>query len=295
MKVLIVASYNKQRFAPFVVEQAEALRQAGCEMEWFGMQGKGLYGYLRELPRLRRQIQACQPDIIHAHYGLSGLLANFATRRVPVVTTFHGSDINERMVRSLSKISILLSAWNIFVSRTLMRLAGNPSCSSVIPCGVTLPESQWQKSEAKKVLFAGTFDNEVKDAPLAFEAMKGINAELIELKGYTRDEVNQLLCSVSCLLMTSKSEGSPQIIKEAMACGCPIVSVDVGDVAERMEGVDGCYIVPTREPKDITEALKQALAVSQRTKGREKIKTDGLTNEQVARQIMELYAKVVQG
>lgn len=294
MRVLIVASYNKGCFAPFVIEQAEALASAGCEVSWLGVQRKGICGYLRERARLKKQIRVCRPDVIHAHYGLSGLLANLATRQIPVVTTYHGSDINESKVRPFSKMAVRLSAWNIFVSTPLMRLAQAGSRSSVIPCGVTLPNEEWRCPDKKRVLFVGAFDNEVKDADLAREAMKGIDAELIELKGFTRQEVNELLCSVSCLLMTSKSEGSPQIIKEALACGCPIVSVDVGDVKERTKGVDGCYVVSSRKPEDIAEAIRQALAIKEKTNGREKIVADGLTNEQVAKKIMEVYASVVQ-
>jgi len=180
MRVLIVASYNKNRFAPFIVEQAEALVQAGCSIEWFGVQGKGLTGYLKELPRLRAKIRDFQPDIIHAHYGLSCLLANLATRRVSVVSTYHGSDINLSKVRPFSKIAIWLSAWNIFVSKRNMASAGaieGKKCF-LIPCGVALSEDQLQTREearkalgwsidAKKVLFAGAFDNAVKDPELA--------------------------------------------------------------------------------------------------------------------------------
>ena len=75
MKILIVASYNKGRFAPFIVEQAEALINMGCEVDYFGLRGKGLCGYLKNLPSLKRRIKEFQPDVIHAHYGLSGLLA----------------------------------------------------------------------------------------------------------------------------------------------------------------------------------------------------------------------------
>ena len=292
MRVLIVASYNRQRFAPFVTEQAEALQQAGCSVEWFGVQRKGIFGYLQERTRLRAMIRACRPDVIHAHYGLSGLLANLATRSVPVVTTYHGSDINEPSVRWLSRIAMRLSAWNIFVSKSLMNAAHATSRSSVIPCGVTLTDDEWQCPDKKRVLFAGAFDNAVKDAALAFEAMSGIDAELLELKDLTRHQVNVLLCSVSCLLLTSKSEGSPQIIKEALACGCPIVSVDVGDVCERTKGVKGCFVV-SRNPKAITEALKQALACTEKTNGRKKILADGLTNECVAKKIIKVYERVV--
>ena len=93
--------------------------------------------------------------------------------------------------------------------------------------------------------------------------------------------------------MTSKTEGSPQVVKEAMACGCPIVSVDVGDVAERTSGVEGCYVVTSREPKNIAEALQKALAFNGRTNGRERIIEMGLSNEQVAKQLEGIYENVL--
>ena len=290
MRILIVARYKQGRFAPFVAEQAEALQQAGCEVVWFGVQSKGVSGYLRALPRLRKALRSTRPDVVHAHYGLCGLLANMATRRVPVVTTYHGSDMNVRFVRPFSRLAIGLSAWNIFVNGEWAK--GRKA--SVIPCGVNVVKTKGGETKGKRdkgrVLFAGAFDDKVKNASLAFEAMSGIDAELVELKGYTREEVNRLLSEVRCLLMTSKSEGSPQIIKEAMVCGCPIVSVDVGDVKERIEGVNNCYIVP-REPQAIREAIRKVTA--ERTNGKEKIIADGLTNEQVAQIIMDVYARVM--
>ena len=305
MKILIVASYNKNRFVPFIAEQAEALHLAGCEIEWFGVQGKGIAGYLKAIPKLRAKIRECQPDIIHAHYGLSCLLANLATRCIPVVSTYHGSDINEPKVLPFSKVAIWLSAWNIFVSQRNVDIAKPRKHWSLIPCGVALSDDQLQtRAEArkslgwsdgeKKVLFAGAFDNSVKDPALAKSAIATLDdVDLIELKGYSREQVNTLMCAANCLLMTSKTEGSPQVIKEAMACGCPIVSVDVGDVAERTSGVEGCYVVPSREPKDIADALEKALDFKGKTTGRERILADGLSNELVAKRIMEIYGNII--
>lgn len=305
MKILIVASYNKNRYVPFITEQAAALQAAGCEIEWFGVQGKGIKGYLKELPRLRKMILEEQPDIIHAHYGLSCLLANLATRRVPVVSSYHGSDINVASVRRFSKIAIWFSAWNIFVSKRNMEIAKPKKHWSLVPCGVALSDEQlqsraearkalrWSMSE-KKVLFAGAFDNDVKQPELAKAAVSILEGvELVELKGYSRSEVNTLMCAANCLLMTSRTEGSPQVVKEAMACGCPIVSVDVGDVAERTEGVDGCYVVKSREPNEIAEVLKKALTFEGKTNGREKILEEGLTNELVAKQIIYIYKEIL--
>ena len=188
---------------------------------------------------------------------------------------------------------------------------------SLIPCGIDLPKpwaelkdksveqltlNQWVEgvlSKGKKhVLFAGAFDNEVKDPELAKQAIEDLrfkisNIELVELKGFNRDQVNALMYNCDAFLMTSKTEGSPQVIKEAMACGCPIVSVDVGDVQERVEGMEGCYVAESRDPRDLAEALKKALAYEGRTKGRERIVEMGLTNEQVAKKIVEIYKSII--
>lgn len=325
MRILIVCSYKThlpEGCVPFIREQVEALREQGCKCEYYHIKGKGMIGYLREVPNLRKKIRERKPDVVHAHFGLSCLVANLATRRVPVVSTYHGSDINVASVRRLSKIAIRLSAWNIFVSKKNMALAGagEGKKASLVPCGVALSEEQtmtrdearkamgW-KADEKKVLFAGAFDNAVKDPELAKAAIALLNDEmsrlrlneprslndvqLVELKGYSRSEVNRLMCAVDCLLMTSKTEGSPQVIKEAMACGCPIVSVDVGDVAERTEGVEGCYVVPSRDPQEIAEALKKAIAFEGKTKGREHILEAGLTNELVAKQIIAIYNDIL--
>lgn len=306
MKVLIVASYNKNRFAPFIVEQAEALKRHGCEIEYLGLQGKGIKGYLKNMPALRLRIRAFRPDVIHAHYGLSGLLANFQ-RRIPVVTTYHGSDINDNKALRFSKIAMKLSAWNIFVSRKTMDIAHPKKHYSLLPCGIDLSEVQLtEKNEARRkmkldekkkyVLFAGAFDNAVKNAPLAKETialMQKENVELLELKGYSREEVTLLMCAADAFLMTSFTEGSPQVIKEAMACGCPIVSVDVGDVQERIEGVDGCWVAKTREPRELADMLIKAVAFEVKTQGRKKVIAEGLDNELVAKKLIVIYKTIV--
>ena len=353
MKLLVIASDKGGHFVPFIEEQITALEVLGIQVIRYGVTGKGIVGYLRELPALRRCIRAKRPDIIHAHYGLCGLLANLQ-RMVPVITTYHGSDINKPSIRRFSKIAMRLSAHNIFVSARSASLAmGNgqwaidnetnrqspiANClkkrSTLLPCGVNLPKpwselqtqwvgqltlNQWVQSvlkhDAKNILFAGAFNNVVKDPELAFAAIQASNTaigngqwamesnsqspianrpiKLIELKGYTRDQVNALMYNCDVLLMTSKSEGSPQVIKEAMACGCPIVSVDVGDVAERTNGVEGCYVVTSRKPADIAQALQKAIAFEGKTNGRDRIIEMGLSNEQVAKRLIAIYQSLV--
>lgn len=306
MRILFVASYNKNRFAPFIVEQAEALRRFGCDIDFFGLQGKGFKGYLKNLPALKQKIKEFHPQLIHAHYGLSGLLANLQ-RKVPVVTTYHGSDINDRKVLPFSRLAMRLSAWNIFVSQKTLGIANPKKNHTLLPCGIDLTELQLtEKQEARRkmhlnldkkfVLFAGAFDNAVKNAQLAQEAIAQLddpNLELLELKGYSREEVTLLMCAADAFLMTSYAEGSPQVIKEAMACGCPIVSVDVGDVKERIQDVEGCFVAKTRDPKELAVLFSKALPFEGKTKGREKMIADGLDNRNVGERLMEIYREII--
>ena len=302
MKVLIVARIKNGRYAPFITEQVSALESLGVECRYFGVSGRGVRGYLKQLPELRKLIRDYRPDIVHAHYGLCGVLANLQ-RRVPVVTTYHGSDINDARVFRFSRWAIRKSRFNIFVSQQNVNIARPEKDYALIPCGINLadyplvdrPEARktLRMDPAKKyVLFSGAFDNSVKNAPLAKAAMTLVpGAELMELRGYSRPQVAMLMQAADALLLTSFMEGSPQVIKEAMACGCPVVSVDVGDVRDRVHGLAGCFVMD-RTAESLAKGLQEALAFGRRTEGRQRIISDGLTNDAVAVRIREVYHRM---
>jgi len=304
MRVLIVARWKNGKYAPFVTEQVAALEKLGVECHFFPVKNNGIGGYLKSLPSLRRAIKEFQPEIVHAHYGLCGLLANLQ-RQVPVVTTYHGSDINDPKVRWLSRIAMRLSRFNVFVSQRMLEQAHPRKDYALIPCGVILDdfpvidkaEARRQmglKSDGRYILFAGAFDNPIKNVSLAKEAVKQLSGvELLELKGYSRSAVAVLMQAVDAFLMTSLSEGSPQVIKEALACDCPIVSVDVGDVKERVTGVKGCFVVEA-DASAIAEALKYTLRFDSRTNGRQVIERDGLTSKQVAEKLRIVYLSIIE-
>jgi glycosyltransferase involved in cell wall biosynthesis len=147
------------------------------------------------------------------------------------------------------------------------------------------------------VLFASDFSPPVKNYSLAYSAIKLLdnNINLIELKGYNREQVNQLLNSCDLMLLTSTREGSPQLVKEAMACNCPIVSSDVGDVKEVINQTVGCYIC-SFEPQDVAQKIKQAIEYSRiynRTNGRARIIELGFDNETIADKIIAVYNKIL--
>lgn len=301
MRILIVANHNPGKFTSFITEQVDSIRQLGVEVDYYGVHGKGILGYLSNLGPLKAKIREYRPDLIHAHYGLSGLLANLQ-REVPVVTSYHGSDIHSGgRTLFFSKLATKLSAYNIFVCNRLLEQScykGDYKC--IIPCGIDLKtfypidrivarNSLGWDSNGKYVLFGGAFDNEIKNSPLAKAAVSQIEGvKLLEMRGYTRDQVNLVMNAADCLLVTSFHEGGPLVNKEAMACGTPVVAVHVGDVEKTMEGVEGCYVAE-HDINDIVSCLRQALNFQGKTKGRQRIIDQRLSLDDVAKRIIEIY------
>lgn len=303
LKVLIVCSVNSGLVAPFIKEQVEQLKVLGVETEYFYIKKKGIIGYLSELKKILKKAHTFQADIIHAHYGLSGLLANLQFT-IPVVTTYHGSDINNSRVFPFSLLSSILSSHNIFVSEKNLKKTRARSKSTLLPCGINIDLFQQKdrvltrlelnlEIHVKYVLFAGAFDNKVKNGSLAQAAIELLpNVKLIELKGYSREMVSLLMNAVDAVLMTSFTEGSPQFIKEAMACNCPIVSVPVGDVPEMITDLNGCYLA-AYDAIDIACKIQLVLNDGIRSEGRRKIIKLGLDAETVAQKVLQVYTSVM--
>jgi teichuronic acid biosynthesis glycosyltransferase TuaC len=311
MRILIVCSGTDGNLSPFIKEQIDSLTKFGTEFSLYQINRKGFFGYLFNLRYLKRKIVQFKPDIIHAHYGLSGLLANLQYS-VPVITTFHGSDINDNEVFKYSKWAHKLSVASIFVEEKMMMKVNKLDKSSIIPCGTdtlvfySIPKKEactelGLDTETINILFSSSSCISVKNYPLALKSCNILKSRLerkinlIELKGYTRDQVNLLLNAVDCVLLTSFSEGSPQVIKEAMACNCPIVATDVGDISWLFGDTDGCYLT-SFDPSDVAAKINLGIEFSYRigkTNGRERILQLGLDLDSIALRINEVYKNVM--
>ncbi len=311
LKVLVVVAanydlseYNFKIHWSFVNEQILAIKRiSNVSFDVFEIKGKGIIGYLSNLKLLKSKLAKKKYDIIHAHYGLSGLLA-ILQRDVPVIVTYHGSDINKPLHNFFSSIAGLFTSGNIFVTESLVRkiFIKPPKKTEIIPCGIDLElfyptdkklaRNYFNFEQNKKlVLFSSNFSNSIKNAPLAIKAVKFLpDVELIELKDYTRQEVNLLLNAVDLLLLTSFSEGSPMVIKEAMACNCPIVSVDVGDIKEVIGETKNCHIT-SFVPEEIAKKIKLVLSTKERSDGRARISSFDLNY--LSKKVLFLYKNII--
>jgi len=121
MKILIVCSGNNPYgVSPFIKEQAKSLNRHGIDIDYFLIKGRGFLGYLRNFPKLRKKLKSEKFDLVHAHFGLSGMMATLQSIR-PVIITFHGSDINIKKNKIISKIAMKLAAYSIFNEKSLIK------------------------------------------------------------------------------------------------------------------------------------------------------------------------------
>ena len=325
MKVLFVCSGNSKDFdiIPFIKEQGESLKSEGIEVDYYPVKGKGLLGYVKAGFRLRNFLRKKQYDLIHAHFTYCGWTALIgAGRKTPVVLSLMGTDANgeykgKNKVILKSRISSFLT-WLIqpFVSAIISKSSNIEESvyrkhrSFIIPNGVNIQKFKPQPLDAnsshlfengkKKVLFLGSKTKTGKNFPLAQAAVQQLEMQHIELVcpyPIAHNDIPQYLNEADVLVFPSFMEGSPNVIKEAMACNCPIVATDVGDVKWVIGETKGCYIA-SFDPKDFAEKIRIAIEtprVNGRTNGRQRIIDLGLDTDTVAKRIIEVYKKSIPG
>ena len=321
MRILEVSRYKNNFLGnqlPFVTEQGESLRAAGCEVDYFLVRGN----YIKAVGALKKKIREFKPDIVHAHFGLSAITAELQNI-VPVVTTFHNGETLNWHVNMMSSLFSLRAKHVIYVAQHIRDLSYFKAKNySIIPCGVPMNQCVvMDKAEARKqlkwdakkkyILFGGAFDNLRKNYKLLAEAVErlkneGMNdIECIEMKGLSRKDCVLRMNACDLFALPSHSEGSPQALKEAMACNCPCLATDIADVRELFGDEPGHWIL--RNPRktherwdgdeqsldEMVELLKEALAYGKRTNGRERILKLGLSNEQVAQKIIDIYKRIL--
>jgi teichuronic acid biosynthesis glycosyltransferase TuaC len=309
-----------------VEQQVTGLQSIGVEVKvlYFNRKNEGPFIYYRMGSLIAEAVAAFQPHLLHVMYG--GVMADRITRRlwsIPAVVTFHGSDLlGENLsgiMRKLVSHYGVRSSWRaarqasgvVVVARHLEK-ALPPDVDRrkicVIPCGIDLARFKPMNQEACRqklgwaagkfhVLFPANTGDPVKrpwlaqSAIQALHAQHGINAELHMLSGVPYAEVPLWINASDVLILTSLHEGSPMVVKEALACAVPVVSVDVGDVAERISNIEGCHLVGT-EPENIALGLLEVWRRNRRIDSTNFIQT--LSIRVIAERLKGFYGELLQ-
>lgn len=305
MNILFVSRAKQNGLpSPVVGAQATSLRNY-VNISVFLLEGKGWKAYWQGIGKLRRYLRENETDLIHAHYAWVGMVTSMATKK-PLVVSLMGSDIEDfRIGRVLIRLFSRFCWKAVIVKSRRSKDRIGLKNTYVIPNGVDMemfrpmPQQEVRKAlglknSGKYVLFLADPSRPEKNFALAKVACRIAGrshpAELLALCNIPHEQVPLYLSAADVLLLTSHFEGSPNAVKEAMACNCPVVSTDVGDVKEVIGDTEGCYI-SSFDPDDVAEKLKLALDFGKRTNGRER--TARLDEKIIARQLLEVYLSVL--
>jgi len=317
MKVLFVCSQNNKDFevSPFIQSQANSLKEKGVQIDIFIVKinkWKGVISNVSKIKKIKKDY-----DIIHAHYSTNGLISILAGAYNKLIISYLGSDLlginnSDGTKRKISKliqfISFIVSIFSkaIIVKSEQMRtriLSRYSDKTTVIPNGVNFevfkPGNQAEAinklglcSDKKNLLFLGNKKDANKNLALAKQAFKLLPTNkynLVTPYPVIPADVPIYLNAADVLLLTSLSEGSANVIKEALACNTPIVSVNAGDVSENIKNVCKSYLVDY-DPEQIATKITEACQDNDRSDGRSKILHLEISN--IADRIITVYKTI---
>lgn len=294
--LFVIPGVGKGSSMVFARRQAEALARRGVPVEIFYLRSRTSPAVLwREAVRFRRMCAGFRPDVIHAQFGtVTALFTVLLSGSTPVVITFRGSDLNPvpsaagpraALARLFSQLAALRASRIVCVSRQLReRLWWRHDRATVLPSGVDTTQFQPMPRERARaalgwmhrdpvVVFNAGHDPRNKRLDLARAAFAVVQRRRPEVRlevlagNVPPERIPLVLNAADCLLVTSDAEGSPTVVQEAIATNLPVVSVAVGDVAERLAGISQTRIVE-RTPEALAEAVLKILACALRSDGR---------------------------
>ncbi|MCC6650247.1 MAG: glycosyltransferase [Candidatus Eisenbacteria bacterium] len=321
MRVLVVTnmwpSEQRPHWGAFVKSQVDSLSAAGIENTIHEIEGwKSMGRYVSALRALPAIAKRCGAQLVHAHYGYSG--AACARVRLPLVVSFCGDDLLGRpdeagRLSFKSRALIPLSRWAagradgvIVKSEEMRRVIPGVADVNVIPNGVDMerfsPQPRDQARAAlgwpvngQVLLFAANPEEPRKNFALARHVemalrARGADARLEHVYGRPQSVMVQAMNAADVLLLPSYHEGSPNVVKEAMSCGLPVVAAPVGDCEERLRDCAPSAVV-ARTGEAFTEATARVLAAGTRSNGRERVAA--LALPAVARRVMDVYERAI--
>ena len=322
LRVLVVTGIYPTARQPhsgtFIKAQVDALIKAGLEVEIIHPgPGPTVLRYAWAASQVFLKTLRGDFDVVLGYYGQWCLIARLQWT-TPVVASFLGSDLlgvvgpkgsytrQGRMVIALSRLLCRRVDAAVVQSQAMNDVLSGENVF-VIPTGIDfdlfhpIPRSEARASlgwdqDRYYVLFGNNPNRPVKNFRLAQAAIehlekRGTSAELVVASGLAHTQMVQYINACNALLLSSLHEGSPNVVKETMACNVPVVSTDVGDVAQVIGRTQDCCLCP-HNPVALAAGLEKALARTEPTTGR--ADTQHLESSVIARQMVALLMQAAQ-
>jgi teichuronic acid biosynthesis glycosyltransferase TuaC len=310
MKVLFVTNTypcsENPGLTPCIKEQKESLEKEGISVDIIHIRGRNpILKYFGGAWSVFAETITKSYDIVHAHYGFSGVSARFEFR-APLVVTLRGSDVYHQAVRTISRIGLTFGSKIIVMSDEMKMIIGRQD-AIVLPYGINcslfkpIPMEKARRKlnyspEENLILFP--YDPRRKEkgfkvlrkAVLKLEKDSGQRVKIVNIYNEVHDLMPIYMNACDIMVLPSEYEGSPIAVLEAMACNLPIVSFKVGDVTKRIEDVQYCYM-SERNVDDLAEKIGLAVFAKQRTNGRSLVLN--LDSREVAKKLINIYKRII--
>ncbi|HQG56970.1 MAG TPA: glycosyltransferase family 4 protein [Bacteroidales bacterium] len=305
MKVLFVCRGNKADvISPIIKAQALSLRKKGIDVDIFPVEGKNYLGYFKSIGKLRAFARKDNFDIIHAHFGFTALMCSVAIPRRKLIVSLMGSEIYySQTMRFLCRIFSKYFWKRTIVKSYAMAVLLKGKNITILPNGVDLEtfypvekktaRAKLSLPEGKTILLFPSypFRKEKNFDFIRKITGKTENVLLVHFRYEPQNIINLYYNAADVVVMASSFEGSPNTIKEAMACNCPIVATDVGDVGWVMGDTEGCFLSTLNEEEYLSSLSKALLFANSKgkTSGRNRIIYLGLSSDIIAEKLIEIY------
>lgn len=275
--------------AGFFRQQIDGIRGRGHTVDVFAVPGsskdsdRSIATYMHYYPRaIASSFKGY--DLVHANYGLTAPPAVLQAYR-PTVLTLWGSDLMGRY-GWISRFCAQLVDEVVVMSGEMAEVCGG-NCH-VIPHGIDLDlfrplprdiarEKVGWSSSTHHVLFPYGPGREVKDFPRAQQIVGRVrteqDVELHTVSNVPHARMPLYMNAADALLLTSKREGMPNSVKEALACNLPVVATGVSDLPELLADVS--HSIASDDDDTLVSTLESALRSGERSNGRASIDSLG--------------------
>lgn len=326
MKVLqITTNYPCKEnpiFGIFMKEQVESVEKYGVKNTIFFSNGlkskrKGKYGakWLHLFSAVKLFFHLCthKYDIIHCHSVISGLIFYYS----------QGFRFNKRAILSLQNDPTMVGGsdaryykflYPIF-KKIIVKIHPTNSDKKIVylPNGVNTDFFRpLKKDECKRylnldpnkryILFVDSNSGKARtqkrrdrfDKTLEILRNKygHTDIEPLVMIGIEREKVPLYINSCDFHLLSSDQEGSPNSVKECMACNIPCVTTPVGNVRDLFNDVNGCYFSENFSSEELAKLCDIVLRQQYRDYLPNCIKEKGLDSDSIAVRLKELYEKI---
>lgn len=259
-------------------------------------------------PHILKTAMRNEYDIVHLNSGMIAPLGLLQPER-PLVLTLWGDDLlGDRLGGYQPAITKFCAKRcdRIIVRSEEMREA-LPCDAEVIPSGIDMKKFRpvdrtkaretigWE-TDSRHVLFPYPKKQDKKRYPVAKRIVERVNSQFDDrvtlqvVKNVPHEKMYLYYNAADALLLPSLREGSPNTVKEAMACNVPVISTDVGDVATRLGPVENSYVCSSDDA--LEDALVSVLETGDRSDGRGYV--EELSLERMGERLISIYESVLE-